>query len=219
MSGVRGHVHRRGGRFQRGEEVCDRERRSSVLPDHDGRDALAHGGQRGQLDQEAAVVVAVGVDETRGEYQSGGVVDVVAVGRRRSFAGSVGRHLGDRAANDAHRSGESGAAGAVDDGGAADHERALVGGDRCAAIAPAGGQQRNQDAERAHRGWRHVSSSSCSRVGTRTTGQATCSFLRCAFRAPARSRRKHTCPGPTCQRFQRRYIEVWARDRKRGNAE
>ena len=67
-------------------------------------------------------MVAVGVDETRGEYQSGGIVDVVAVGRRRSFAGPVGRHLGDRAANDAHRSGESGAPGAVDDGGVPNQE-------------------------------------------------------------------------------------------------
>jgi len=77
VPGVRGYVHRRWCCLEVLEEGVERDRRAAVLSNHDRRDSLAYDRKRSGLFGETSVVVAVGVDEPRGEHPSGGIDDVL----------------------------------------------------------------------------------------------------------------------------------------------
>ena len=77
MPRVRGDVHRRWCRLEALEEWVERDRRTAVLANHDRRDSLAYDRKRPRLFGKTSVVVAVGVDEPRGEHPSGGIDDVL----------------------------------------------------------------------------------------------------------------------------------------------
>ena len=204
MSGVGGHVHRRRPRLQRGEEVGDREGRPPVLSDHDGRDSLTHGGQRGGFGEEAPVVVAVGVDEPRREHQPRSIVDLFGVeGRQGRPAGAVGRHLGDGAAHDSQRPGESGAAGTVHDGGPADQEGVLAGGNLCPVIAAAGHQQKHQDVDPSG-GGSHAPRESAARDPGRSLPPGAVVVLRLAHHRASNSSSARVHRGQTTRRSRSR---------------
>jgi len=63
-------VHGRRSLLHASEPIGEREARPSVLTDDDGRDALAHGAECAALGGEAAVMMAVCVDETGSEDEA-----------------------------------------------------------------------------------------------------------------------------------------------------
>ena len=122
VPGVGRHIDRRRGLFQRREEVADREPRAPVLSGDDGRDPLAHHRQRRELVQQAAVVVAVRVDEPRGEDEAAGVVDRLAVRGCKDVASVVAGDFRDHFVDHTQGTDEAGAPRAVHDRGATDEK-------------------------------------------------------------------------------------------------
>ena len=76
-------VHGRRLRLETFEERGEREGRAAILAPDNRRDALAHRGERIAVKRQVAVAVAMGVDESRSERQSGHVDYLDAVGGRR----------------------------------------------------------------------------------------------------------------------------------------
>jgi hypothetical protein len=97
------------------EELGQRRPRAAVLADDDRRHALTHGRERLALVEEAAVVVAVRVDEAWREREASGVDDTVA--RPGTHPSDVGNAVTD----DAHRSRSPRRAGPVEDEGVRDY--------------------------------------------------------------------------------------------------
>jgi hypothetical protein len=82
---------------------------AAVHADDDRRDALAHRGERGAILKEAAIVMAVRVDESGRQCQSAGVDNGLAI---RQFERA---DCNDALAHDAHRAAARGCPGAIDD--------------------------------------------------------------------------------------------------------
>ena len=116
VPGIRGHVDRHRLAVQAGEEIGEGPGRAAVLAHHDRGDPLAHRGEGVGMLEQAAVAVAVGVDEARGQDEAFRVDDGLA-GRGRKRA-----HLRDAVAPHAHRGRAPRRARAVDHDGIDDQQ-------------------------------------------------------------------------------------------------